>query len=414
MKNKNEYTGPDYTKNFKRMRCRKRADKTLNKSTFSFDVKISDSEYITKTVKLAATSSNCNAMDKRRTVFESDIILDKAKPLDIEFFIGKNTDKLAKVSLDNKKIKVRFIEYVKEIESTNIQELAPDTIPLQRNIIYNSLIPAFGDKYLKDLTFPHLNAWVKKEAADNVQRTLSNKFALLHNIIFQAIRDGAIDKDILANCFPKALKKSDYVINAFSSEEREAILSQDMPDDMRNIITFWLFSGLRSGEIFGLTWAKFDKAANTIQIDRQIKAKGVWKLSPKTSAGNRKFKLLERAREAILNQEKITKLNSGDLKNPDNLVFMDMDNMKFWGSKRFKIRFKKILADAGVEYRRPYNMRHSFATMILALEGRDILSQLSKMIGHKSVTTTEQLYVDNKVQWIEEDWSKTNKFFSVK
>lgn len=408
-KTKGEYTGRDYTQDYKRMRCRKKPDGSINKNSFTLDIRISETESVTKTITLPATSAYCSQWDDRRKKLENDIINGIANA-DAKYLLGKHIEKLVPLSGDSKTIKVRFEDYMKEQETTNQREIKAGVIRVQRNVINNQLIPRFGEMYLSDLTMASLKDWIKEDCPTNVQRTIDNKIGLIHNIILIAIDNDELSYDILAHRNPKAICKSEYVKNAFSSGERDAILNQDMPDHLKNMITFWLFSGLRSAEIFGLTWAKFNKLKNTITVDRQLHDKGIWELSPKTVAGNRKFILLNQAREALLKQELITKLNRID--NPDSLIFMDMENCKFWASKRFKLRFKKILEDAGVEYRRPYTMRHSFATMILALEGRDKLPELSRMLGHESVTTTEQLYVDNKVRWVESDWSKTNAFFA--
>jgi integrase len=60
-------------------------------------------------------------------------------------------------------------------------------------------------------------------------------------------------------------------------------------------------------------------------------------------------------------------------------------------ASRFVVWWKRCLADAGVRYRNPHMMRHTFATNYLR-ERRGRLETLQLVLGHESIQTTSDLY----------------------
>jgi len=61
------------------------------------------------------------------------------------------------------------------------------------------------------------------------------------------------------------------------------------------------------------------------------------------------------------------------------------------------VNFKRILKAAGVKARVLYNLRHTFASQLIA-KGADIVL-VSKMLGHEDVSITLRIYT----KFIEED-----------
>ena len=394
------YTGKDYTVNYERMRSR-------SKNSIEIQINISENEHIRETVKIPPTAPNCELWNKKRNKFEVEIVGQTFKYRH-EFPRGKNGAKFAHLTGDNVTIEQRLRDYAIEKITTNKQKHKPLTIEKNTAIIANCLIPEFGHLYVSELTHVHLSAWA--DELEITQKTLNNKCAPLRSIIKTAIRQGVMKHDIFNECYPEAMLSSTHVVNAFTPEEHKQILAVDMPDDVRNLITFWLFTGLRTSEIYGLTWNKFNKKENTVIVDEQLQS-GVKEESTKTASGNRKFKLLDEARSALLLQEKITKLNPDGIDNPGNLIFMDMKNNSNW-DYNFSRTWEKILEAADVEYRKPYNMRHTFATMMLSIEGEGKIELLAQLLGHKTSLTTRKAYIDGKVKWVDEDWSKVNAHFA--
>ena len=92
--------------------------------------------------------------------------------------------------------------------------------------------------------------------------------------------------------------------------------------------------------------------------------------------------LRPRVIEALRRQEARTGLT-------DKHVFMTHANKPFSDAFMRK-RFRHILRLAGLEYRPPKQMRHTFATLHIA--AKENISWVSKMLGHASVETTLKRY----------------------
>ncbi len=72
-------------------------------------------------------------------------------------------------------------------------------------------------------------------------------------------------------------------------------------------------------------------------------------------------------------------------------------NKQFYSHDIIGINFKKILQKSGVEVRKLYNLRHTFASQMIS-KGADIV-WVSKMLGHKDVSITLKIYT----KFIQED-----------
>jgi len=99
--------------------------------------------------------------------------------------------------------------------------------------------------------------------------------------------------------------------------------------------------------------------------------------------------MLPQARRALLAQKEYTFLQ-------DKEVFHDSLHAKPWvGDQPIRKRWTAILRKAGVRYRRPYQTRHTYASMMLT--SGEQLGWFSKQLGHKNANVTTSIYA----KWIE-------------
>ena len=127
---------------------------------------------------------------------------------------------------------------------------------------------------------------------------------------------------------------------------------------LANFAEFKFFSGLRPSETTALRWADVDLEGDHVHVHRAI-VRGLEKNTTKTNTA-RYVLLNSRARAAFVRQRALTQL-AGDF------VFLDprygtpwMEELAFRCSD-----WAPALSAAGLRYRRPYNTRHSYATMML-------------------------------------------------
>ncbi|WP_050805286.1 tyrosine-type recombinase/integrase, partial [Halomonas sp. HAL1] len=152
-------------------------------------------------------------------------------------------------------------------------------------------------------------------------------------------------------------------------------------------IQFALWSGLRSSELVGLEWGDIDWRQNRCRITRAITqaSKGEAETT-KTTAGTRTIDLLPRALEALKAQKAMSYLH------PSGRVFINPRTGEPWTGEQAirKTLWTHALKRSGVRYRRPYQTRHTYASMMVS--AGEPLALVSKQMGHTSVVTTARIY----------------------
>ncbi|WP_231566438.1 site-specific integrase [Litchfieldella xinjiangensis] len=177
-------------------------------------------------------------------------------------------------------------------------------------------------------------------------------------------------------------------IDPFTAEEQAAILEALQPEG-RHLIQFAFWSGLRTSELVALEWGDIDWRGKRVRISRAItQASRGTAETTKTTAGTRTIDLLPRALAALKAQKAISYLH------PSARAFLNPRTGEPWvGDQAIrKTLWTHALKLAGVRYRRPYQTRHTYASMMVS--AGEPLAWVSKQMGHTSVVTTARIYAN--------------------
>lgn len=248
------------------------------------------------------------------------------------------------------------------------------------------LIPAFGDTLLRDLSRHAVKTWAASKGTS--AKRLNNTLSPLRQMMAEAIDDGLIDANPLLGLRirrkrdPRATKE----IDPFTPAEIAAIL-KNAEGQFHNLCAFNFFSGLRTSELIALKWSDVDLVGGTVRI-QSAWVRGREK-STKTASGTRTVTLMARALEALKNQKAHTLLAG-------HVVFQDPNTGGPWKSDKNirEYHWKHVLRRAGVRYRYPYQMRHTFASMLLSA-GENVM-WVASQLGHRDWTMTARRYA----RWI--------------
>ena len=172
--------------------------------------------------------------------------------------------------------------------------------------------------------------------------------------------------------FTKAVSKSIPLskVKALSSDDLNKVLNtaKETDPELYEIILFTVYTGMRRGEVFGLTFEDIDFKKGTVLVCNSYSS-GVTKNSqPRVVQLPKKLK------------DSLEKRNSL-VKNKRMNVFRTFDPNK---------RLKKICLKANVMPISIHALRHTFAT--LALDSKKSLKAVQTALGHKSLTTTVDIY----------------------
>jgi integrase len=173
----------------------------------------------------------------------------------------------------------------------------------------------------------------------------------------------------------------DDLIDPFTADEVAAIAAVLDPAEA-NLITVWAWVGPRQGELFALTWRDVDLERKTARISKS--RRGGRLKATKTVNGERTVRLLPPALEALQRQRSLTLLKHRE-------VFLRPGTDEPWGAdKPFRIIFKAACERAGVRYRFPRQLRHTFASWMLGSSENPLW--VSKHMGHSNPAFTLKVY----------------------
>lgn len=374
-----------------------------NGDTIQMTIRFNGKKYY-ETIKLNPTLQNLRKVSKLRNDIHQEIengTFNYKK----RFPHGRNRNIFSTItSADNITIGERLDQHLKDLIVACAEgELSRSTLRGYKREV-RSLDKGLGDLYLTELTTNHIQAWAKK--SNVVIKTINNRLNHLHAIIHEATIKRIIDRNILYDWHPKVKKKSKHKIDPFSAEEVRKIMkvAKKETPEIHSLLLFRFAMGMRPGEIFGLRWDRYDPKKGEILI-KETNVDGDKKDDPKTEAGIRRLELNAMGKLAIEHQRSITK----DVY--DN-VFINPNTRKPWRYDAISTRWKRVLKIAGVRYRRPYTTRHTCATELFKSDDVSA-ADLQGFIGHKSITTTMEFYVNGATTGVNKASVAMDKVFNT-
>ncbi|GAB3375158.1 site-specific integrase [Spongiibacter taiwanensis] len=255
------------------------------------------------------------------------------------------------------------------------------TLELQQSILKRHLMPAFADKSVNSITKAEVLSFrstLAKVPGHN-DKMLSAK--TINEIVgsLKAILDEAADRYGFTSPTEriKRLKVQKKDIQPFSLEEVRLILEK-VREDYNPYMTVRFFTGMRSGELHGLKWRFVDFERRQILI-REAFSKGRTEYT-KTDGSQREIRMSELVYLALKKQEAATRKLS-------EYVFCNTRGLPL-DNKNFTDRvWYPLLRFLALEPRRPYQTRHTAATLWLA--AGESPEWIATQLGH---TSTEMLF----------------------
>lgn len=247
--------------------------------------------------------------------------------------------------------------------------------------VLTQLKDGFGTIRLSELSRPHIKSWCNHLDATN--KTIANLLSPLRAALQEAVEDGLISDNPLINfSYRKNEPPKKSHVDPFTAQEQHAIIqaANHMNPEIGKWVTVAFWTGLRTSEMIALEWADVDLDRGVLHI---TKAKTLYTKeaeTTKTRAGVRQVKVLPPVRDVLSQVER--KLT---------VVFYNPKTDKPWtGDSEIRKVWVKVLRDAKVRYRNPYQTRHTYASMMLT--AGENLAWISYQLGHSSVLMTTKVY----------------------
>lgn len=253
------------------------------------------------------------------------------------------------------------------------------------NIFDKHLIPAFGRKRLDEISRSDVLDFrtglsEKKGRGSNTQ--LSNsRINKIISPLKKLMADAAIEFDIAnptESISPLQMQKSDVV--PFSINEVNLFL-QTIRRDYKNYYTVRFFTGMRTGEIDGLKWKYIDFDRRLILV-RETVVNGEDDTT-KTQSSVRDIQMSDMVFDALASQEKQTRKLS-------EYVFCTQKGTPLSHHNVTRRIWYPHLKNQGIDSRRPYNTRHTTATLWLA--AGESPEWVANQLGHSNTQMLFNVY----------------------
>lgn len=277
-----------------------------------------------------------------------------------------------------------FGTYMRNWLAGHKQRLKASTYATHKRFIDHQMGP-LARMRMDEIVWADIRDWCRKQ--DVSQKTINNKLSIMRGAFQEAFDDGDIRHNPMAG--RKLPKQRSVVvkrdpIDPFNPEEIRAIVGAATGRE-KAFIQFGFFTGMRISEIIGLDWRQIDFVGAHARVDQVMTTASKTLEEPKTQKSIRDVKLNTVAQEALLFMKEFSYLKGKE-------VFQNPRTDKRWyGDVQIRDRmWKRVLKKAGVRYRYPYQMRHTYASM--ALQAGESPFFVANQLGHTDPSFTMRVY----------------------
>jgi len=287
-------------------------------------------------------------------------------------------------------LSIWFTEYLLDIR--------PNTAELYKTICRLHIIPHIGHIVLSSLRTPEIQQMYTGFITNGLSpKYIKNIHGVLHRALEQARKLEYIKVNPSGNCsLPKVIEKE---MRPLTRAEQLKLLKTIKGRPYEAFFITALFTGMRSGELLGLTWDNIDFEHGIIYIKQQLlqsRRKGQpARFGPLKNGKTRRIKpapfVIDTLREHKIAEEK-KKEYAGILWNPgefDGLVFTREDGSHLSQPTVSKL-FHTVQLEAGLEPHRLHDCRHTFA--VNSIHAGDDIKTIQENMGHFSAAFTLDKY----------------------
>lgn len=232
-------------------------------------------------------------------------------------------------------------------------------------------------------------------------KTVRNIHNLLHDSLQQAVKSGKIMRNVSeATTLPRKQPKE---IQPLSMADELTFLETASSDRLGIAFIVSLSTGMRLGELLGLTWSCVNMSDGNIIVkqalvrvkifdeNKNYESKLIFQ-EPKTKAGIRNIPLPSNVLVSLnahrLNQSK-EKLLVGDKYEDEDLVFCTELGHPI-EPRNFIRKFQQLLKISSLEKTNIHSLRHTYATRLLELNEHPKVVQ--ELLGHSTIAITLDIY----------------------
>ena len=285
-----------------------------------------------------------------------------------------------------------------------LEEYNSDIKPLTKSAyeahIRNNIKPALGAVKLSALNATHVQKLYNTLHKGTDKRpplspkTIKNLHGVLHKALKQAVELGYIKFNPSDAC--KLPRVERVEIKPLDEDQISVFLQAIQGHKYEYVYLVDLFTGMREGEILGLTWDCVDFKEGSIFICKQLikekKKGGAFLFAPLKNDKTRRITPAPFVMRALQEQRRVQaewQIKAGPLWENSGLVFTNELGGHLVHGTVYN-NFKRIVQSIGIPEARFHDLRHSYA--VAALQSGDDVKTVQEALGHHTAAFTLDVY----------------------
>jgi integrase len=261
----------------------------------------------------------------------------------------------------------------------------PSTVEAYAGRLERHVLPQFGERRFDSVSIDDIVALIcelrKRGYSDS---TIASTLTPLSRLFAHAVRRGLIESNPVGK-----LDRSERP--RFSRQERPVLNPNEIgrllaaaPPRFRTLLATAALSGLRQGELLGLHWRDVDFDNQLIHVRTALNRKRR-DVPPKTERAVRDVILMPALGEALRRHKAESVFHR-----PDDYVFTTRSGAPAHAAHLGLQALKPALERAGIQPIRWHDLRHTFASLLIA--GGANITFVSRQLGHTSSQVTLGIY----------------------
>lgn len=225
-------------------------------------------------------------------------------------------------------------------------------------------------------------------------KTVKNVHGVLHKALQQAVLIGYLRFNPADACTLPRIERQE--LKPLDDEDISRFIAAVQGHPYEAVFLVTLFTGMRQGEVLGLSWDCVDFAAGTVLVNKQLQKsrtgdRGYYLASTKSGKG-RKLTPAPTVMKLLRHQQAIQaewRLQAGTAWESSGLVFTNELGGHLMPHTVYR-NYKKVAAAIGRPDARFHDLRHSYA--VAAIKGGDDIKTVQGNMGHATAAFTLDVY----------------------